>query len=266
MNVVFKHPFRAFTIFTFLFFWVLFLITGILVFSNTPQIFQIIMKNICAWSSTFVLLIFFKRLKPDENFKSFFRKQFPKVNISDFIVPFLVQVIIAALAIIIVFILNNESLGKIRFIPLSGIFSLVLINITSGPMGEELGWRGFALSELWKKYNLLVSSIIIGTVWGIWHFPLWIVSGYTGFDLIFYSLSFMIGIVSFSIFISFFYAKKNNILIAVWLHFVFNILMQIVILEDLKFIFSVSLLYLMVSLILVLLKKKIFFQIVPIKE
>jgi len=41
-----------------------------------------------------------------------------------------------------------------------------------GPLGEELGWRGYALPILQKKYNALMSSIIIGIFWTLWHLPL----------------------------------------------------------------------------------------------
>jgi len=37
--------------------------------------------------------------------------------------------------------------------------------------GEELGWRSYLLKELRNKKFLSV-SIIVGTVWGLWHFPL----------------------------------------------------------------------------------------------
>ena len=37
--------------------------------------------------------------------------------------------------------------------------------------GEELGWRGYLLKALQNK-KLLPVSLIIGTVWGLWHFPL----------------------------------------------------------------------------------------------
>ena len=38
-------------------------------------------------------------------------------------------------------------------------------------LGEELGWRGYLLNSL-KGKKFLVVSLIIGTVWGLWHFPL----------------------------------------------------------------------------------------------
>ena len=35
---------------------------------------------------------------------------------------------------------------------------------------EEIGWRGFALPHLQRRYSALVSSLIIGFVWACWHF------------------------------------------------------------------------------------------------
>ncbi|MGD8794328.1 MAG: type II CAAX endopeptidase family protein [Anaerolineae bacterium] len=37
--------------------------------------------------------------------------------------------------------------------------------------GEELGWRGYALPKLLARHNALVSSLIVGIVWGLWHLP-----------------------------------------------------------------------------------------------
>jgi membrane protease YdiL (CAAX protease family) len=53
---------------------------------------------------------------------------------------------------------------------LSAIFAGCTINAFFG-LGEELGWRGYLLTVLNGKKFWTV-SLIIGTVWGIWHFPL----------------------------------------------------------------------------------------------
>ncbi len=47
-----------------------------------------------------------------------------------------------------------------------------LITMIGGPLGEEFGWRGFALPNLQRKWGPMVASIIIGIVWALWHLPL----------------------------------------------------------------------------------------------
>lgn len=253
-----KHySLKSFLVFTYFLFWILFAITGGLVFLKAPDMVLTIMKNLCAWTSTFVLLFMFKRLYPGDSFKEFLKRQFTKVSVLDFLIPLLIQAAIIASAVMIFFIFRGESLENIKFISVSSIVPLLLINITSGPMGEELGWRGYALKELQKKHSPLVASLFIGLLWGFWHFPLWIVTGYAGSDLLLYSASFMLGILSFSVFITYFYNKSKNILVAVWIHFLFNMLMQIVIIEDYRILLFVSVLYLLVSVLIVAGNKKI---------
>jgi membrane protease YdiL (CAAX protease family) len=41
------------------------------------------------------------------------------------------------------------------------------------PIIEELGWRGFALPRLQKRYGALVGTLILGSLWAFWHLPSW---------------------------------------------------------------------------------------------
>jgi len=41
---------------------------------------------------------------------------------------------------------------------------------------EEFGWRGYMLPRLLSMHSWMKSSLIIGIVWGFWHYPLWIFS------------------------------------------------------------------------------------------
>lgn len=37
---------------------------------------------------------------------------------------------------------------------------------------EELGWTGFAAPELRKRYGIIPTGIMMGLLWGTWHYPL----------------------------------------------------------------------------------------------
>ena len=44
-------------------------------------------------------------------------------------------------------------------------------------LGEEPGWRGFALPRLQKQYGPLVGTLILGVLHGLWHLPVYFVPG-----------------------------------------------------------------------------------------
>jgi len=72
---------RIFVIYTYVLFWILFAITGLLVYLKAPEIAITVMKNVDAWTSTFVLIILFKKTVSAGNFWEFSKKAISKSNI-----------------------------------------------------------------------------------------------------------------------------------------------------------------------------------------
>lgn len=52
-----------------------------------------------------------------------------------------------------------------------------LILFIGGPVGEEFGWRGYALPVLTAPLGWRWASLIVGAVWGLWHLPLFFIPG-----------------------------------------------------------------------------------------
>jgi membrane protease YdiL (CAAX protease family) len=67
-----------------------------------------------------------------------------------------------------------QGLAGLAPLPMLGLF--VHIFFLGGPLGEEPGWRGFALPRLQRLYGPLVGSLILGPIWAFWHLP------YSGFQ------------------------------------------------------------------------------------
>ncbi len=66
--------------------------------------------------------------------------------------------------------INSMFIHPIWILLLSGLFTGATINAIFG-FGEELGWRGFLLRQF-NNQGFVKASLIIGFVWGIWHFPI----------------------------------------------------------------------------------------------
>ncbi len=60
------------------------------------------------------------------------------------------------------------------------LVSFILIAFAGGPLGEEPGWRGFALPRIQARYGALVGTLILSVLWTFWHLPDFLTSAERG--------------------------------------------------------------------------------------
>jgi membrane protease YdiL (CAAX protease family) len=84
-----------------------------------------------------------------------------------FLTPILVCLVAVGIALCFASPASTLSIEKLREVPERFLFIFLFIGL-----GEEPGWRGFALPQLQTKYFPLIASLILGSVWALWHLPL----------------------------------------------------------------------------------------------
>lgn len=233
------------------------MVTGLAMFIGAPNTMVNFLQIVAAWSSDFAIVILFNRIYPGLRLKDYIKAQFsPKLKFSILGTVVIIQVIIT----VVVILLLSTASGTLGIALSFTSFGLLLIafldNLVRGPLGEQLGWRGFALNELQKKYSPLRSALIVGVLWGFWHTPLWFASGYSGVNLLKYILLFMIGIISVSIIMTLFYNLNKNLIIPIVIHQLFNFSLVMIKGDLLDVLVYVMLSYFVVALILIVLNPK----------
>ena len=53
----------------------------------------------------------------------------------------------------------------------------IAIGLGRSPIFEEIGWTGFATPELRKRWGILRTGLLMGVLWGVWHFPAFSATG-----------------------------------------------------------------------------------------
>lgn len=81
------------------------------------------------------------------------------------------------------------------------------ILILGGPLGEEIGWRGYALKELLNKFNPFVASLILGVIWTCWHIPAFFIEGSAQEGISFYL--YFINTIVLTLFITILFIKTK---------------------------------------------------------
>jgi membrane protease YdiL (CAAX protease family) len=115
---------------------------------------------------------------------------------------------------------ESSSIGML----LQRLLSVAFIGIVPGfffALGEELGWRGYLLPRMVQAgwpFPILLS----GLVWGIWHFPLFVFTGYAHGAMPLSLVMFTLLTVLFGVFIGWLRLASGSVFVAAMAHASFN--------------------------------------------
>jgi uncharacterized protein len=103
--------------------------------------------------------------------------------------------------------------------PLVAVVALVFV---LNGIGEEGGWRGFALPQLMQGRSTLRASLLLTIMWLLWHAPLFVLNTRMADLLGIALLGWALGLTAGSVVLAWLYVRSQSILVvAVW-HTAFN--------------------------------------------
>jgi len=104
-----------------------------------------------------------------------------------------------------------------------GVLFLFAFSIFPGSaVGEEVGWRGFALPRMQARHSALKASLVLGILWGSWHLPLWL-TGTAGHPISLF-VPFVLAVIATSVICTWLYNNTGgSLLIIVLYHAAINL-------------------------------------------
>jgi membrane protease YdiL (CAAX protease family) len=112
--------------------------------------------------------------------------------------------------------------GRFSGMPAIGLAGVLLL-VTVGALGEETGWRGYALPQLQRRFSPLTSSLIIAGLWFGWHLPqFFVITTYRDASPVQY-VGMFLGLACGAVILTWLYNQSGGsiLLVAVW-HGLYN--------------------------------------------
>jgi membrane protease YdiL (CAAX protease family) len=105
--------------------------------------------------------------------------------------------------------------------------TIAVIKDLATVLGEEIGWRGFLVPELAKKYSFARTALISGAVWALWHYPLLLFGSYhPPTPIWFYLPTFTVTVITINFLWTWMRLKSGSIWPCVVLHAAHNTFIQ----------------------------------------
>ncbi len=102
-----------------------------------------------------------------------------------------------------------------------------MVRTCSTALGEEIGWRGFLVPELAKRYSFTTTALVSGCIWSMWHYPILLFADYNAGTPPWYGLTcFTVMVVSSSFIFAWMRLKSGSLWTGVLLHGSHNLFIQ----------------------------------------
>jgi membrane protease YdiL (CAAX protease family) len=113
-------------------------------------------------------------------------------------------------------------LGQVDYLPPLGLVGVLILWLLTFGLGEEAGWRAFALPRLQRNHSALAASLILGLIWGFWHLPAFFYRD--SYSLMLFPF-FLISLVAATIVFTWLYnGTRGSLLMVVLFHALFDLL------------------------------------------
>ena len=134
----------------------------------------------------------------------------------------LIPVMLTGLAVWLNVLLNRyQPDTSLLSQPLLILPTFLFLFFMGGSFQEEFGWRGYALPRLLSRWTPLLASLLLGAVWGVWHLPLFYITGVSQSFMPF--AVFWLLTVAFSILFTWLYLRTDrNLFSALLFHTAIN--------------------------------------------
>jgi membrane protease YdiL (CAAX protease family) len=120
--------------------------------------------------------------------------------------------------------LDLGGFSRMAGLPEWGVVFVWLMFVVVNGLGEETGWRGYALPILRRRHGTLAASILLVPIWAGWHLPLFfLLQSYRDLGLVGLP-GFLLGLACGSIVLAWLYeSASSSILIAAAWHGTYNL-------------------------------------------